>query len=123
MKEQKGGSIINVASVNAFKPEPNTGVYSISKGAVVVATKAMALEWGIYNIRVNAVAPGQVHTRLGDSRFALVPNYEQQLVSKTPLGRIASTSEIVGAIIYLASDVSSFTTGSTIIVDGGFLLS
>lgn len=122
MKEHGGGSIINVASVDAFKPEINIGAYAISKAGVVTVTKVMAAELGQYNIRVNTMAPGNVHTRLGDSRFEVVPGYEDELLKRTPLRHIADPEEMVGAVIYLASDASGYVTGQTFIVDGGFLL-
>jgi len=122
MKEHGGGKIINVASMDGFRPELNMGIYAISKAAVMMATKVMALEWARYNIRVNAIAPGNVHTRLGDSRFAAIAGYEEEMLKRTPVGRIAQPDEIVGAMIYLASDASSFMTGETLVVDGGMLL-
>ena len=122
MKEQGGGRIINVASVDGFRPEPNLSVYAITKAGVVMATKAMAVDLAQYNIRVNTVAPGNVHTRLGDSRFIAEPGYDEELIRKTPMKRIAEPEEMVGAMIYLASDASSFVTGETLIVDGGFLV-
>ena len=122
MKEHGGGKIINVASRDAFAPEPNIGIYAISKAGVIMATKIMALEWAQYNIRVNAIAPGSVHTRFGDSRFVEFPEYEKEIIKKIPLGYIAEPDEIVGAMIYLASDASSYVTGQTFIVDGGRLL-
>ncbi len=122
MKEHGGGKIINVASMDGLKPEANIGAYAISKAGVIMATKVMALELAQYNIRVNAIAPGNVHTRLGDSRFVVVPGYDKELLKKTPLGRIGEPEEMVGAMIYLASEASSFVTGETFIVDGGFLL-
>lgn len=122
MREHGGGKIINVASMGAFKPEPNIGIYAISKAAVIMATQVMAVEWAQYNIRVNCIAPGNVHTRLGDSRFTSIPGYEELMLNKTPLGRIAEPDEMVGAMIYLASDASSFVTGETLNVSGGILL-
>jgi NAD(P)-dependent dehydrogenase (short-subunit alcohol dehydrogenase family) len=122
MKEHCGGKIINVTSMDATRPEFQGGVYAISKAAVAMATKVMAVEWAAYNIRVNAIAPGNVHTRLGDSRFAATPEYEQKMIRRTPLGRIANPEEIVGAMVYLASDASSFHTGDILSVDGGIPL-
>jgi NAD(P)-dependent dehydrogenase (short-subunit alcohol dehydrogenase family) len=116
-----GGSIINVASINSYMHEPNVGAYSISKAAVVQATKIMAEEWAKYNIRVNAVAPGQIHTRLGDSIFEAMPDYKKVFLDRVPMRRIGDPNEIVGAMIYLASDASSYVTGTTIVVDGGTL--
>ncbi len=121
MKEHGGGRIINVASVDGFRPELNLGAYAISKAGVIMATRVMAQEWARYNIRVNTVAPGNVHTRLGDSRFGVAPpGYEEEIIKRTPLGRIAQPEEMVGAMIYLASDASNFVTGHTLVVDGGF---
>lgn len=122
MKEHGGGKIINVASMDGFRPEPGIGTYAISKAGVIMATRVMALEWARYNIRVNALAPGNVHTRLGDSRFLAMPEYEGEMIKKTPLGRIADPDEMVGAMLYMASDASSFTTGECISVDGGISL-
>jgi NAD(P)-dependent dehydrogenase (short-subunit alcohol dehydrogenase family) len=120
MKEH-GGTIINVASVDGYLHEPNIGVYSISKAAVVQATKIMAEEWAKYNIRVNAIAPGHIHTRLGDSIFEAMPEYKKIFLDRVPMRRIGDPDEIVGAMIYLASDASSYMTGTTIVVDGGTL--
>ena len=121
MKERGGGTIINVASVAGLRHELNIGVYSISKAAVIMATKIMAEEWAKYNIRVNAIAPGHIHTRLGDSIFESVPEYKKEFLDRVPMMRIGDPDEIVGAMIYLASDASSYVTGTTIIVDGGTL--
>jgi NAD(P)-dependent dehydrogenase (short-subunit alcohol dehydrogenase family) len=120
MKEH-GGTIINVASVDGYMHEPNIGVYSISKAAVVQATKIMAEEWAKYNIRVNSIAPGHIHTRLGDSIFEAMPEYKKVFLDRVPMGRIGNPDEIVGAMIYLASDASSYVTGTTVVVDGGTL--
>ncbi len=122
MKEQGGGKIINVTSVDGFKPEVNIGAYAISKAGVIMVTKVLAIELAQYNIRVNAIAPGNVHTRLGDSRSEVVPDFEEEMLKKVPMGRIAEPDEMVGAMIYLASDASSYATGQTFTVDGGLLI-
>lgn len=122
MKEHGGGKIISVASMAGFTPEPANGIYAISKAAVIMATKVMAVEWAQYNIRVNCIAPGQVHTQLGDQGLQFIPGYEDKILKRTALGRIAQPEEIVGAMVYLASDASSFVTGETLVVDGGYLL-
>ncbi len=122
MKEHGGGTIINIASVDGFRPEADIGIYAVSKAGVIMVTKVMALELARYHIRVNALAPGNVHTRLGDSRFLAMPEYEQEMIKRTPLGRIADPDDMVGAMIYLASDASSFMTGECIVVGGGILL-
>jgi NAD(P)-dependent dehydrogenase (short-subunit alcohol dehydrogenase family) len=122
MKEHGGGGIINVASMDGFKPEANIGTYAVSKAGVIMVSKVMALELAQYNIRANTIAPGNVHTRLGDSRFLAMPEYEQAMINRTPLGRIGDPNDMVGAMIYLASDASSFVTGECIVVAGGVFL-
>ncbi|MFC2008689.1 SDR family NAD(P)-dependent oxidoreductase [Chloroflexota bacterium] len=122
IKEGGGGSIINVTSADGFRHEVDGGTYAISKAGVTMATKVMAQEWARYGIRVNAVAPGHIHTRLGDSVFSVRPEYEEELLARIPLGRIGEPRELVGTMVYLASDASSYTTGATFIVDGGWLL-
>jgi NAD(P)-dependent dehydrogenase (short-subunit alcohol dehydrogenase family) len=122
MKSHGGGRIINVASMDGFRPEPNIGTYAISKAGVLMVSKVMALELARYNIRVNTIAPGNVHTRLGDSRFLAMPEYEAEMIKRTPLRRIGNPDDMVGAMIYLASDASSFVTGDCIVADGGIFL-
>jgi NAD(P)-dependent dehydrogenase (short-subunit alcohol dehydrogenase family) len=120
MKEQGGGKIINVASVAGITPDI-LPVYSISKAAVIMATKVMAQQWAIYNIRVNAIAPGLTKTRFSE---ALWKNQDilNVAMSRTPLGRPAEPEEMVGAVIYLASDASSYVTGQVLAVDGGMTI-
>ena len=123
MKERGGGNIINIASMRGIQPELNAGhVYSISKAGVIMATKLMALELAPYNIRVNAVAPGYFHSKLTDSGFESMPGREEELTRRTPLGRVAYPDELMGTMVYLASDASSFMTGETLAVSGGILL-
>jgi NAD(P)-dependent dehydrogenase (short-subunit alcohol dehydrogenase family) len=122
MRNRGGGKIINISSIDGLKPEKNMGVYATSKAGVIMITKVMALEMAQFNIRVNALLPGSVHTRLGDSRFGAMPGYEKEVLTRTPLGRIADPEEMVGLAIYLASDASSFVTGEAISANGGILL-
>ena len=122
MKETGGGKIINVASIDGFRPDRQIGIYAISKAAVVMATKVMAKEWAPYNIRVNAIAPGHVRTSLSDSYLSSEAGMEDQMLKRTPLQRIAQPEEIVGGMIYLASDASSFVTGETLVIDGGIMV-
>lgn len=127
MKNHGGGSIINVASADAYKPEIMVGIYSITKAAVVMATKSMAAELAQYNIRVNTVCPGPVSTRILDSHWFYLPEEEArkqktELAKTVPLGHIAEPEELAGVMIYLASNASSYTTGAEILVDGGMML-
>ena len=117
MKEKGGGKIINVTSIEGITPGI-LPVYSISKAGVIMATKVMAREWTKYNIRVNAIAPGLTKTSFSEALWNN-PEILKDAMSTTPMGRIAEPEEMVGAVIYLASDTSSYTTGQIIAVDGG----
>ncbi len=121
MKRQGGGKIINLASVAGLNPGPMMGVYSTSKAAVIMLTKVLALELAADNIQVNAIAPGFVRTKFSAALWSN-PELKKSLERSTPQGRIANPEEVAGAAVYLASDASSFTTGSVLVVDGGFLL-
>ncbi|HDQ02976.1 MAG TPA: glucose 1-dehydrogenase [Deltaproteobacteria bacterium] len=117
MKEKGGGKIVNVASIAGITPDI-LPVYSISKAGVIMATKVMAQQWAPYNIRVNTLAPGLTKTKFSEPLWSN-PNILNMAMSRTPLGRPAEPDEMVGAIIFLASDVSSYITGQVIAVDGG----
>ena len=113
-----GGSIVNIASVAGIRAAPMQGIYGASKAAVISMTQTLAFELGSSQIRVNAIAPGLVETKFA---AAIVgnPMLREHVVNRTPLARHAQPSEIAGAVVYLLSDAASFTTGSTVVVDGG----
>lgn len=117
MKEQGGGNIVNVASIEALAPSM-LPIYGISKAGVIMATKAMAKEWAKYNIRVNAIAPGLTRTEFS-APLMNNPQILKSIMSKTPIARVAEPEEMVGTIIYLASDAASYVTGQVIAIDGG----
>jgi len=117
MKEQGEGKIINVASVAGITPDI-LPVYSISKAGVIMATKVMAQQWAQHNIRVNAIAPGLTKTRFSEALWSN-PAVLQTAMERTPLQRVAEPDEMVGAVIFLASDASSYVTGHVLVVDGG----
>ena len=120
MKEKGGGKIINVSSAAGTTPDI-LPIYSISKAGVNMATKVMAQQWAQYNIRVNAIAPGLTKTRFSEALWKN-PDILKMAMFKTPLRRPADPEEMVGAIIYLASDASSYVTGQIIGVDGGITI-
>ena len=120
MKGQGGGQIINVASVAGITPDI-LPVYSISKAGVIMATKVMAQQWAQYNIRVNAIAPGLTKTRFSEALWSN-PDIEKAVMARTPLQRVAEADEMVGAVIFLASNASSYVTGHVLVVDGGTVI-
>ena len=119
MVAQGGGSIINIASIAGISPPPMQGVYGITKAAVIAMTRMFAKELGGANVRCNAIAPGLVETKFS-SVLLESPEMYEFFKQRTPMGRHAQASEMVGAAIYLASDASSYTTGAVIACDGGF---
>lgn len=126
MKKQGDGKIINIASIDGFKPESGVSIYSISKAGVRMITRAFALELAPFNIQVNTIAPGPISTKMLNSHWFHLPPEEakkekETLAKMTPMGRIGEPDEIAGAAIYLASDASNYTTGAEIVIDGGIL--
>lgn len=120
MREHGGGSIINVASINGVTPGNFQGIYSVTKAAVINMTKAFAKECAPQGIRCNALLPGLTDTKFAS---ALVKNdsIREEALRHIPLHRVADPSEMAGAVLYLASDASSYTTGLSLNVDGGYL--
>lgn len=116
MMRQKKGSIINIASIAGIDGDLSQLEYSASKAALICATKKMAYEWGDFNIRVNAVAPGLIETKmLGD----MEPKVVEELVRKTSLHRTGQPEEIAQLCVFLGSDRSSYISSQTIRIDGG----
>jgi NAD(P)-dependent dehydrogenase (short-subunit alcohol dehydrogenase family) len=115
------GSIVNIASVAGLVASPMQGIYSMTKAAVISMTKTLALELGPSRVRVNAIAPGFVDTRLAS---AVLKNDDlvKVVVGRTPLGRYGTPDEIAGGALYLASDAASFLTGHTLVIDGGLTI-
>jgi NAD(P)-dependent dehydrogenase (short-subunit alcohol dehydrogenase family) len=115
----KPGAIVNVASVVGLRGFPMQGVYAMSKAAVISMTQTLAVELGRANIRVNAIAPGLVETRFAST---LISNAEtaKYMNDRAALGRHAQPEEIAPLAVFLASDESSFVTGQTYVIDGGF---
>lgn len=120
MREHGGGSIINVASINGVSPGEFQGIYSVTKAAVINMTKAFAKECAPFGIRCNALLPGLTDTRFA-SALVNDPNILKTALARIPLKRVAAPEEMAGAVLYLASTASSYTTGAILNVDGGFL--
>jgi glucose 1-dehydrogenase len=121
VRQGSGGSIINVTSQLAEVARPERAAYVASKGGGRSLTQAMALELAPHGIRVNAVAPGPTLTGLTRASYA-DPERRRATIAQIPLGRLGEPEDIVGAILFLASDESHWVTGSTVTVDGGYLV-
>jgi NAD(P)-dependent dehydrogenase (short-subunit alcohol dehydrogenase family) len=119
MLKNGGGTIVNTSSVAGHVGLPQVSVYIASKHAVEGLTKSVALEFAKQKIRINAIAPGVIATEMLD-RFA-GDGLREQIVAITPVGRIGASEEIAAAVLYLASDAAKFTTGTSLVVDGGFI--
>lgn len=117
MKERGGGKIINVSSIAGISPDL-LPIYSISKAAVIMATKVMAQQWAQHKIRVNGIAPGLTKTRFSEALWNN-PDILKMAMSMTPMARVADPEEMVGGVVYLASDASSYVTGQTLTIYGG----
>ena len=120
MMQKGGGSIINVSSVGAFKANPMQGVYGVTKSGMVNMTKTFAQELALANVRVNAICPGLTETKFSEVLIQTKEIYDIAL-QRIPVKRHAQPSEIVCAALYLASDASSYVTGSCITIDGGMM--
>ena len=119
MRESGGGSIINVTSINSMLGFPNNPGYVAAKGGLRMLTKALAVDHGADDIRVNNLAPGYVHTDMTKTSWADAAAREDR-ARHTVLGRWGEPQDLVGAAIFLASDASSYVTGQDIFVDGGW---
>ena len=122
MLERGYGRIINIASLNSFVALSEVAAYAASKAGVASLTRSLAVEWSKKGVTVNAVAPGVFRTDLNAQLLDSTPR-GQELLMRTPMGRFGKTEELVGAVVYLASDSASFVTGQILVVDGGFLAS
>ncbi len=120
MKAAGGGAIVNVASVNAIRPAPFQGIYSVTKAGIIALTLSFAKELAAFHIRVNALLPGLTDTKFA-SALTQSPEIMKMVLPMIPLGRIARPEEMAGAVLYLVSDAASYTTGACINVDGGML--
>lgn len=121
IKSGHGGSIINIASITGLRPGASSAAYSASKAAVIQMTKATAMEWARYGIRVNALAPGYFETDL--NRDFLRSDYGATMMKRIPQRRFGQMPDLDGPLLLLASDASAYMTGSVIEVDGGHLVS
>ena len=119
MKKSGGGSIVNISSISGIVGQSDIQpVYNASKGAVRIFTKSAAIQYAKEGIRVNSVHPGSIDTPMAGDRLN-DPGLQRQANERTPLGRTAHPDEVAYGVLFLASDESSFMTGSELVIDGG----
>jgi NAD(P)-dependent dehydrogenase (short-subunit alcohol dehydrogenase family) len=117
MRQRGGGVIVNVASVAGLVPHGGLGVYGVTKAAVIMLTKTLAVELAP-DIRVNAIAPGLIETRFSEALWA-TPEARERALRVIPQRRTGQTGDLTGAVLYLASSASAYTTGAVLVIDGG----
>lgn len=118
MKEQNSGKIVSIASVDGHIGATTGVIYGMTKAAVIHMTKVLAIEWGKYNINVNAIGPGYVKTQITAEKLEN-PEYMKYVMDRSPIKRIGTFEDMVGATVFLSSEASDFMTGQTLLVDGG----
>ena len=119
MRDQGGGSIVNIASMGGYSGGASICAYAASKAALINLTKSMAQDWASWKVRVNALSPGPFLSEMMEGGERTAPGFKDMVAAGTLMRRIADPSEIVGPVLYLASDASSYVTGDDISVSGG----
>ena len=117
MRERESGCIINIASILGQVGAPNVAPYAAAKASLIQLTRVLALELAPHGVRVNAIAPGYIDTPLTRTH---APEVRKRITDLTPMGRFGEANELIGPVLFLASGASSFVTGSTLVVDGGW---
>jgi NAD(P)-dependent dehydrogenase (short-subunit alcohol dehydrogenase family) len=117
MRQRGGGVIVNIASVAGLVPHGGLGVYGVTKAAVIMLTKTLAVELAP-DIRINAIAPGLIETRFSEALWA-TPEARERALRVIPQRRTGQTGDLTGAVLYLASSASAYTTGAVLVIDGG----
>jgi NAD(P)-dependent dehydrogenase (short-subunit alcohol dehydrogenase family) len=120
MKEQGSGNIINTASTGGLRAG-GLAIYGVTKAALIMLTQCMAREWGQYGIRVNAIAPGIIETRLSEALWKN-PAVGEAAAKRTAVGFLGMPDDVAGAVLFLASDASRYITGETMVIDGGSMV-
>jgi NAD(P)-dependent dehydrogenase (short-subunit alcohol dehydrogenase family) len=122
MKKRRSGSIVNTSSINAFYPYAGQAAYASGKAGILGFTKSTAIELGRYNIRVNAVCPGEILTPQWWDTFNRMPDPKkamENLKKAIPLGRFCEPEEVAKAVVFLGSDEASYVSGVGLVIDGG----
>ncbi len=120
MRTQGGGAIINLASLTSFVGVPTATPYGASKSGILGITRALAAEWADLGVRVNAIAPGYFRTEMTNV-FYEDDAWVETMLGRIPMGRLGNLDDLVGAVLFLASDASAYVTGQCLTIDGGIL--
>lgn len=118
---ERRGCVLNISSISGLSPEPNLGLYSVSKAALLSLTKVMAREWGRDGIRVNAICPGLIQTKFSAALWQDEQSLER-FVHDVPLGRMGQPEDLAGLAVYLASEAGRYCTGAVFTIDGGYTI-
>ena len=118
MLSRRHGCVVNMASVSSVRGHRHLAAYAASKGGIAQLTKVLAHEWAPFGVRVNAVAPGYLETGL-TREYLAAPSVREGILAKIPMGRIGGPGDVVGAVLFLASDWAQYVTGEILFVDGG----
>jgi 2-deoxy-D-gluconate 3-dehydrogenase len=118
MRDQKGGKIVSISSLAGHRSAPFMGIYGVAKAGIEMMTRVIAQELALFNIQVNAVAPGMVRTKFSEPFWSNSEIYAQ-IIKTIPLARIAEPADVAWAVLFLCSEAADFITGQTIMVDGG----
>jgi len=121
MRARGGGAIINISSIGGLSPEPQLGIYSVSKAALISLTKVLAKEWGPYGIRANVICPGLIKTKFSEALWSN-EHIVKHMTSQLPIARIGTVEEIAGLALLLAAPASSYCTGAVFTADGGYTI-
>ena len=122
MRDNGGGAIVNVSSMGGYSGGgPGNGAYGATKAALVAMTRNKAREWAEYKVRVNAISPGPIKSEMTEGAERSMPGFYQRAGGATMMKRVAETHEVIGPVLYLVSDASSFITGEDHCVSGGML--
>ncbi len=121
LKQSKQGNIINISSVAGLSHLKTGALYGMTKAAIIQFTKNLAVEWSEYGIRVNAIAPWYINTPLAE-QVLKNPDYKNEVISRTPLGKIGNIEDVAGAAAFLCMPAAAYITGQCLAVDGGFTI-
>ncbi len=121
MRARGGGAIVNISSIGGLSPEPQLGIYSVSKAALISLTKVLAKEWGAYGIRVNAICPGLIKTKFSEALWSN-EHIVKYMTAQLPIPRVGTVEEIAGLALLLAAPAASYCTGAVFTADGGYTI-